>query len=429
MKFLVFAGTTEGKAVIRMLAEKNLSAEAFVATEYGQEVLEQEFLEHNSLSDKLTIHSSRLNLEQMEALFKAQDESCIVVDATHPYAKDVTMNLKTASKEAGLEYIRVLRKSGISKKLRAEALNAGIELIEFKSPKDVVAWANQSENKFKKLLLTTGSKDLDIYTNIEAYNQRVYIRILPDMPSLQKAIDLGYKKSNIVCMQGPFSTKLNEELIKALNVDILITKDTGKAGGFEEKLQSAVNQKINVGIIRRPEDENGELIDNSGLELEEFKAFLEKENYPRFPMFLDINAKKVVVVGGGQIAQRRIETLLKYGAKIVLIAPEQTEALQKLSTEKKITLYERPYIEGDLKGAFIAVAATDSNAVNQAVYEEAKELEIHISVADDRRKCSFYFPAVIQHGNISIGLVSDGSDHKKTAETAKRLRGYLQLEK
>lgn len=429
MKFLVFAGTTEGKAVIRMLAEKNLSAEAFVATEYGQEVLEQEFLEHLSLSDKLTIHSSRLNLEQMEALFKAQDEGCIVVDATHPYAKDVTMNLKTASKEAGIEYIRVLRKSGISKKLKAEALNAGIELIEFKSPKEVAVWANHSENKFKKLLLTTGSKDLDIYTNIEAYNQRVYIRILPDLPSLQKAIDLGYKKSNIVCMQGPFSTKLNEELIKSLNVDILITKDTGKAGGFEEKLQSAVNQRINVGIIRRPEDENGELIDNSGLELEEFKAFLEKERHPRFPMFLDISAKKVVVIGGGKIAQRRIETLLKYGAEIVLIAPEQTEALQKLSAEKRISLHQREYAEGDLKGAFIAVAATDSKEVNLAVYEEAIDLGIHISVADDRDKCSFYFPAIIQYENISMGLVSDGSDHKKTAEIAKRLRGYLQLEK
>lgn len=429
MKFLVFAGTTEGKAVIRMLAEKNLSAEAFVATEYGQEVLEQEFLEYLSLSDKLTIHSSRLNLEQMKALFKAQAEGCVVVDATHPYAKDVTMNLKTASKEASLEYIRVLRKSAISKKLREEALDAGTELIEFKTPDDVVAWANHSENKFKKLLLTTGSKDLDIYTNIETYNQRVYIRILPDLPSLQKAIDLGYKKSNIVCMQGPFSTKLNEELIKSLNVDILITKDTGKAGGFEEKLQSAVNQKINVGIIKRPEDENGELIDNSGLELEEFKAFLEKERHPRFPMFLDISSKKVVVVGGGKIAQRRIETLLKYGAKIELVAPEQTEVLQKLSAEKRITLHAREYAEGDLKGAFIAVAATDSKEVNLAVYEEATELEIHISVADDRDKCSFYFPAVIQHENISMGLVSDGSDHKKTAEIAKRLRGYLQLEK
>lgn len=433
MKCLVFAGTTEGRAVIRILSEKKLKTEAFVATEYGQEILESEI----NKSDNITIHSSRLNLDEMKFFFKSQTEECIVIDATHPYAKDVTINLKKASKDTGLEYIRVLRKSTISQKFQEFSEQCQKKLIEFKTVEEVINWANKEENIYKKLLLTTGSKDLDEYSRITAYNQRVYVRILPDVPSLQKAVELGYKKSNIICMQGPFSVQMNEELIRATNTDILITKDTGKAGGFEEKIEASINLGINIGVIKRPSDENGELIDESGMDIDEFAEYINKitsnqikeayEYAHRFPMFFDIREKSIVVVGGGKIAQRRVETLLKYGAYITLIAPEQTDKLKALGESKKINILSKSYTHGDLEGAFLAVAATDSQEVNNEVYLEATRNQMHISVADNKAKCSFYFPAVIQHENISIGMVSDGNSHKKTVELAKELRNYLQL--
>lgn len=437
MKFLVFAGTTEGKAVIRMLAENKFEVEAFVATEYGQEVLENELVSNSSIE----IHRKRLNLEEMKQLFKAQQKPFAVVDATHPYAKEVTLNLKEAAKECSMQYIRVLRKSTGSKLLEDLTESQKNLILEFKDVEEVIAWANRAENEFQKILLTTGSKDLHQYTEVSAYNQRVYVRILPDMSSLQKAIELNYKKSNIICMQGPFSVKMNEELIKATNTDILITKDTGGAGGFEEKLKAALNLGKKVGIIRRPSDEYGNPLDDEGISVEEFKKYIKLQNesllssntetqtvFPRFPMFLDINTKKVTVIGGGKIAQRRIMTLLKYGVKLNVIAKTVTDELNSLSAQGKITLEQRAYKYGDLKGSFIAIAATDSGEVNQSVYEEALSLGIHISVVDDKSKCSFYFPAVINHENLSIGLVSDGSSHHKTAETAKALRNFLQLE-
>lgn len=441
MKFLVFAGTTEGKAVIRMLAENKFEVEAFVATEYGQEVLENELVSNQNLK----IHHKRLNLEEMKQLFKAQQKPFAVVDATHPYAKEVTLNLKEAAKECSMKYIRVLRKSTGSKLLENLTESQKNLILEFQSVEEVITWANSAENEFQKILLTTGSKDLQQYTEVSAYNQRVYLRILPDMSSLKKAIELNYKKSNIICMQGPFSIKMNEELIKATNTDILITKDTGSAGGFEEKLKAALNLGIKIGIIRRPIDENGNPVDDEGISVEEFKKYIKLQSeiqlssfrsnkaetqtiFPRFPMFLDINTKKVTVIGGGKIAQRRIMTLLKYGAEIKLISKTITEELRSLSAQGKINLEQRAYKDGDLKGSFIAIAATDSGEVNQRVYEEALSLGIHISVVDDKSKCSFYFPAVINHENLSIGLVSDGSSHHKTAETAKSLRNFLQLE-
>lgn len=438
MKFLVFAGTTEGKAVIRMLAENKFEVEAFVATEYGQEVLENELVSNEDIE----IHHKRLNLEGMKDLFKAQTQSFVVVDATHPYAKEVTLNLKEAANECSAQYIRVLRKSTGSKLLENYSEVHKNLIIEFQNTNEVINWANKEENEFQKILLTTGSKDLQQYTEVSAYNQRIYVRILPDISSLQKAIELNYKKSNIICMQGPFSIAMNEELIKATKTDILITKDTGSAGGFEEKLNAALNLGIKVGIIRRPSDENGNLLDDKGLSVEEFENYikLQSENRlssntetkticPRFPLFIDLSQSKITVIGGGKIAQRRIMTLLKYGAKLNVITKTVTEELRSLSAQGKIILEQRAYKDGDLKGSFMAIAATDSSEVNQKVYEEALKLDIHISVVDDKSKCSFYFPAVINHENLSIGLVSDGSSHHKTAETARKLRNFLQLEK
>lgn len=141
---------------------------------------------------------------------------------------------------------------------------------------------------------------------------------------------------------------------------------------------------------------------------------------PRFPLFLDLTGKTVVLIGGGTIAARRIATLRLFGCRIVVIAPELK------SRADGITWHRRPYRPGDLEGAYLAIAATDDRQVNHRVWEEAQGLGIPVSVADCEAECSFYFPAVCTGENIIAGVVSSGKDHHKTARAAREIRRVLE---
>jgi siroheme synthase-like protein len=140
----------------------------------------------------------------------------------------------------------------------------------------------------------------------------------------------------------------------------------------------------------------------------------------RFPLFIDLRGRKAVVVGGGNIACRRIQVLLDFGACVTVIAPEL-----KISFSG-ITHLARAYTPGDLAGAFLAVAATDNREVNAAVGQEATELGIFVTVADRREECNFFFPAVCTGGGLVAGVVSQGADHKKTARAAQEIRRILE---
>lgn len=140
----------------------------------------------------------------------------------------------------------------------------------------------------------------------------------------------------------------------------------------------------------------------------------------RFPLFIDLNGKKAVIIGGGKIALRRAEILLSFGAEVTIIAPK-CEAVPE-----KVTFFQRSYKEGDLSGAFLAVAATDSREVNFQVGQEAKKAGILISVADRKEESTFFFPAICIGGGLVSGVVSQGEEHKKTAAAARKIRTVLE---
>ena len=429
MKALVFAGTTEGREAALMLARTGISVTAFTATDYGHEVLD-------GASDglqNLTVESGRLSEEQIRELLLGEAPDTLVIDATHPYATQVTANIRRACMDAQKSYIRIVRKSTFAGE------PAGVTVLA--DAQALCEWANREENIKKKILLTTGSKDLRIYTEIESYRDRVWPRILPDMDSLRIATELGYKKSNIICMQGPFSTEMNIAMIKSVGADVLVTKDTGATGGFDSKLEAALSSGIEAVVIGRPSDQEARQADSEGMSLEELQRHIDenfpslRENsssdelarmadFPRFPLFMSLSGKTVTVVGAGKIASRRIKVLLEYGARIRVIAPQICAEIRALPGSLEII--EREYERGDVSGSFMVIAATDSREVNQKAGADAKAEGIHVSVADSREECSFYFPAVIRKGSISIGLVSDGSDHAAAARTAGELREYLQ---
>ncbi len=136
----------------------------------------------------------------------------------------------------------------------------------------------------------------------------------------------------------------------------------------------------------------------------------------RFPLFIDLTGRAVVVVGGGTVGLRRAAALRRFGARVTVVAPALREALEG------VDWVERAYREGDLQGAFLAVAATDDRAVNHAVYEEAKRAGVPVNVCDCQEECDFFFPALCETGGVVAGVAGDGGDHQKTARAAALIR-------
>lgn len=146
-----------------------------------------------------------------------------------------------------------------------------------------------------------------------------------------------------------------------------------------------------------------------------------------FPMFIDISGKEFLVFGGGNIAFRRVRTLLDFGAKVTVVAPEICKELRLLAeADKSLALEYRRYRPGELRSPEAVLAATDDDAANGLIYQECQKKHIKANVASDKTKCDFYFPAIVQKDNLTVGITANGQDHKKAAETRRRIQALLE---
>lgn len=139
----------------------------------------------------------------------------------------------------------------------------------------------------------------------------------------------------------------------------------------------------------------------------------------RFPLFVSLEGRRAVVIGGGTVGLRRAKVLRDFGADVAVISPrlaEETPGIHHIP---------RPYCPGDLAGAYLALAAADDPAVNAAAGEEARSLGVLFNRSDCPAECDFFFPAICEGGGMTAGLVGDGNDHKKTARTAREIRAVL----
>ncbi len=127
-----------------------------------------------------------------------------------------------------------------------------------------------------------------------------------------------------------------------------------------------------------------------------------------YPIHLDIRGKKCLVVGGGTIAQRKVITLLRFGGKVVVVSPEATAMVEKLSLCKKIIWHKRRYRASDLRGAFLVFAATDSEERNRAIGSEAHKKGILVNVVDSPRDCCFISPALVVRGHLVMSVSTEG---------------------
>jgi siroheme synthase-like protein len=143
-----------------------------------------------------------------------------------------------------------------------------------------------------------------------------------------------------------------------------------------------------------------------------------------FPMFVKLQGRQVVVVGGGEIAAGKIEGLLQAGAKIQIISPALNTQLASLVGENKIEWAEKEFSAEDLKDAFLVIAATSVPSVNEAVYRAADARGLLCNAVDDIENCHFYYGAVVQRGDLQIAISTNG----KSPALAQRLRKELEEE-
>ena len=249
-KVLLFGGTVEGRTVAEYLNENKIPAMVCVATEYGESLLPQ--------GEYLELSHDRLNEKQMEEKM-LQMEDGLVIDATHPYAQVVTENIEAACERTGTAYLRVVRQE--SQRLEEE------ETITYvKSIREAVEYL---EGTSGNILVTTGSKELASYTSLTDYQERIYARVLSLVEVVSSCASLGIEGKHLLCMQGPFSKEMNVALIHQFDIAWMVSKESGRAGGFLEKYQAAKETGCKMIVIGRPKEEHG-------VELEECIGYLKR---------------------------------------------------------------------------------------------------------------------------------------------------------
>ena len=398
MKLVIFSGTSEGHALCRFVSACGGNADVYVATDYGAAVMEP--------MHGIAVHEGRLDADAMAAVL---DVNTLLVDATHPYAAVVSDNLRAACTQTGAQYERLLRPQ-----LDSEGV------VTVPDTAVAVRWLNAHPGR---ALLTVGSKELLVYTGVRGWRERLVARVLPSVSVLEQCASFGFAGAQVIAMQGPFSHEMNVALLRQTRADILVTKDTGKAGGFAEKLSAAREVGATVLVIARPREEQGKTLS----EMQDFLAARfgweiptakQPGTMPRFPLFVSLADKKCVVFGAGKIAARRAEVLRRFGASVTVVAPESPAGIAVDQV--------RGYEKSDLSGAFLAVAATNDREVNHRIAADCAASHIPCSVADCAAESTFFFPAICEGGGLMAGVVSDGTAHGKTAAAAKRIRAVLE---
>ena len=227
-RVLILGGTSEGRELSRFAHDIGLSATVSVVSGYGEELLEE--------TRYVKVHQGALDREEMERFFEWMKPE-LVLDATHPYARQVTEQAAELCGKMKIPYSRVLRASrnrngkGI---FHAEGAEQAAEILKQDS---------------RPVLLTTGSKELGVFAEAEHLKGRLFARVLPDSRVIKSCEEMGIRGPALIAMQGPFSVEMNRAMLRSTKAGWLVTKESGSRGGFEEKLQAAEECGVSVIIL------------------------------------------------------------------------------------------------------------------------------------------------------------------------------------
>lgn len=228
MRLLIFGGTTESRILAERSSALGVEVTVSVATQVGAEEL--------AGLDGIRVLTGRLDRSGMEVLLPGFD---LCVDATHPYAAEATAAIRAACESTGTSRLRLLRP--------ASQIEGAVCVSSCKAAAEFLA------DRPGNILLTTGSKELSAFDRLD--KNRLYVRVLPTHEGLSACEALDLPHSHILALQGPFSQKLNEAMLEQYRIRWLVTKDGGRAGGFEEKLAAARATGAELVLVERPPDE------------------------------------------------------------------------------------------------------------------------------------------------------------------------------
>jgi precorrin-6A/cobalt-precorrin-6A reductase len=237
---MIFAlcGTSDARELAVQIRQNGYNVLASVVTDNAAKSLEEA---------GLTVRVGRLTSDEMVDLIR-QEGFKAVMDASHPFAEEAHKNAIQAAQEADVPYIRFERAS----------------LVYGDSPKLTVVSSYEDaalEAKRRKgsIMLTTGSKTLHIFAKHLAGDPdiRLVARMLPRRDNMEKCEELGIEQKNIIAMQGPFTREMNGALYRQYGTTLMVTKESGKIGSVDEKVETALELGIEVLLISRPEIEFG----------------------------------------------------------------------------------------------------------------------------------------------------------------------------
>lgn len=317
MKVIIFGGTSEGRMLSECLCRNKIAHTLCVATDYGEEVLEPSEYAH--------VLQGRLDTQQMADLI--QSEQClVVVDATHPYAVEVSKNIRKACEMTEMKYLRFLRAE--------EAVIDVKNDVIVSSAAEAAAYLDGQEGA---IFLTTGSKELPAFTAGVHETERLFVRVLPSVQVVASCRELGLEGKQICAMQGPFSEEMNRALLQQTKASWLVTKDTGFTGGFPEKVRAARSLGVRLVIIRRPEE--------SGLDyesvLQALESVLKQKIEGNAARILEKRTISCIGIGMGTLdtlTHEAAETIrnadILFGAKRILESVEHMPGLLHESQER-----------------------------------------------------------------------------------------------
>ena len=228
----VVAGTEDGRELAGFLLNHGFEVTASVVSSYGKALL--------SRYEGIKVNDKKLDENELAEIL-LNGEVTALVDASHPYAINVSQNAMAACHKANIPYIRYERKS-------LPLTYENIHHVE-----NYESAAIKAAQLGRNIFLTTGSRNLKTFVESPALKDcNLIARILPTAEVLAECEKLGFNPKNIVAMQGPFSTELNVEMLRHYNAEVIVSKDSGQIGGVDTKLIAAEKLNLPVVLIDRP---------------------------------------------------------------------------------------------------------------------------------------------------------------------------------
>ncbi|WP_296557526.1 precorrin-6A reductase [uncultured Acetobacterium sp.] len=230
---LVLGGTLDSRVLTELLLEEGKEVCYSSLTNIATDQITE-----NPLLTKISGQLDAGTLRETITIYNIN----LCIDATHPYAREISENAIWACEAMNIDYIRLERPSNI---------DDGTDIVVYNSYEEARDYLiGAMGNSDKNILLTTGSRQLEAFEGLP--KDRTYIRVLPTVGVLKKCENLGYKARHILALQGPFSVEMNVATMKEYQIGFVVTKDSGDVGGIPEKVEAARLVDAKILFIRRP---------------------------------------------------------------------------------------------------------------------------------------------------------------------------------